>query len=116
MGAPPHSPRGALAGGATPPGAAHGPPAPTGNLTFRGLPFRVGDPTDPRAPQYVLLEPGAGPVTVPLCGTAHRVVVAHRMLRDDADVTTATGAVVGRYSFRYADGPVCESGYRVAEW
>src|SRR4051812_26793366 len=87
-------------------GEAVGIAAPTGQLTLRGLPFRVVDPTDPRAPQFLLLEPGGGQVLVPVGGRPRRVVVAHRLLPDGADVTTATGAVVGRYTFRYVDGGV----------
>jgi hypothetical protein len=85
--------------------AGHRLPA-VGVQTFHGLPFRIGNPADPEAPCFVLLEPGSGGVSVPLGMRADRIVVAHRRLEREGEDDThpAAGEAVSEYAFRAADG------------
>ncbi len=77
-------------------------PPPFGDQVFHGLPFRIGDPSKPEAPCFVLIGPGEA-VTVPVGRAAERVVVAHRRLplRHDDDMTV--GQVVAEYTFDVAE-------------
>ena len=80
---------------------------PVGACTFHGIPFLIGDPADGAAPCFVLLEPGAPSVTVPVARSADRVIVAHRWLRRGGpELDPMPGSVVAEYAFRLQDGTV----------
>lgn len=84
-----------------------GAPAPTGNVTFHGIPFRVGDPADHSAPEFVVLLPHHDAVEVPVGAHTLHLVVAHRLLDESVvDPVEATGAAAGRYEFQYVDGGI----------
>ncbi len=75
---------------------------PTGDVPLHGIPFRVAGGDEPR---FVLLEPGAPGVAVPIDGHADRVIVAHRRLRHGGpELDPSPGIVSATYTFRLADG------------
>lgn len=74
---------------------------PTGEQMFHGLPFRIGDPGDARAPCFIVLEPG-GAAEVPLHRAADHVVVAHRRLPAAGSGGPTVGSAVAEYTFRLA--------------
>jgi hypothetical protein len=74
---------------------------PVGELTFHGLPFRVGESTE--GVRFVLLAPGPDRVRVPIGRTADRLIVAHRRLRR-GPVEPAPGTLLAEYTMRLTDG------------
>jgi len=80
-----------------------------GAQMFHGLPFLIGDPADPLAPCFIVLEPGTA-VTVPARRAADHVVVAHRRLPGGQgggpaagpDGGPAVGSAVAEYTFLLA--------------
>lgn len=75
---------------------------PIGAQEFHGIPFLVGTGS---GPCFVLLEPGADAVVVPIRRAADHVIVAHRRIRQGpAADDPAPGTVVARYTFRFWDG------------
>lgn len=83
-------------------------PIPGGRRSFHGLPFLIGGP-DGGAPGYVLLEPGADDVVVPLGRTATNVIVAHRRLADRSDeADPSLGEVVAVYGIELEGRPPIE--------
>jgi hypothetical protein len=77
---------------------------PIGAQEFHGIPFLIGTGPEPR---FVLLEPGANAVVVPIRRSADHVIVAHRRIRQRAaEDDPAPGTVVARYTFRLEDGSI----------
>ena len=74
---------------------------PVGELTFHGIPFRIGG-ADAATP-FVLLEPGSDATTIGVGRVADRIVVAHRRLRREMR-EPRPGTVVAEYMIRFADG------------
>lgn len=75
-------------------------PIEVGDRTFLGLPFRIGTPEDPHAPQLVLAEPGTEEVVIPVGRPVTRVIVAHRRLPgSDPAAEPALGDRVAEYAF-----------------
>ena len=54
---------------------------PVGAQTFHGIPFRIGAPEGAADRCFIVLEPGAEPIAVPVGRAADRIIVAHRRLR-----------------------------------
>jgi len=80
---------------------------PIGERAFHGIPFRIGDPADVSASCFVLLEPGAAGISVPVGRIADRVIVAHRWLRRGGpEMDPMPGSVIASYTFRLQDGSV----------
>ncbi|MFB3739518.1 MAG: hypothetical protein ACE14W_11220, partial [Candidatus Velamenicoccus archaeovorus] len=78
---------------------------PIGVRAFHGIPFRIGDPADARAPCFILLEPGGSTVTVSVERPADRLIFAHRWLRHAGpEMDPPPGAVVAEYTFHLDDG------------
>ncbi len=78
---------------------------PIGERSFHGIPFSVGAPSADPERCFILLEPDAAPVTVPIGRPAERIVVAHRRLRrGPPEDDPLAGALVGEYAFRVHDG------------
>lgn len=75
---------------------------PVGSVTFHGIPFRIGGP-EPAAARFVLLEPGAAAVAVPVGRVADHIVIVHRRLRRDAP-EPSPGTVLAEYGICLADG------------
>src|SRR5574342_649573 len=77
---------------------------PVGAVTFRGIPFRIGDPVDERAPCFVLLEPGAPSARVPVSRRGDRFILAHRWLRRAGpEMDPAPGTPMAEYTFHLGD-------------
>lgn len=77
-----------------------------GEVTFHGVPFRIGDPTPGSGPCFIRLEPGADPVTVEIDAPADRVLIAHRRLpMRDLEEDLVVGDEVGAYVFHVAGRP-----------
>lgn len=76
---------------------------PVGDLTFHGIPFRVGGPGADRS-CFVVVDPEADPVDVEVGRRAERVILAHRRLGRDRDDRPPIGTVVALYTFRFRDG------------
>ena len=74
---------------------------PVGDLSFHGLPFRVGGPPGDGA-RFVLLDPAA-PVRVAVGRSADRLIVAHRRLRR-GPVEPAPGTILAGYTMHLEDG------------
>ena len=70
-----------------------------GAKTMRGLPFLLGSRS---ADRVVVADAADGRVTVPIGGTARRVIVAHRLLA--VAEGSPTGARAAEYVFRFAGG------------
>jgi hypothetical protein len=51
-----------------------------GSRMFHGIPFRVACPPGTEAPAFVLIEPGAPRIVIPVGGQAARVIIAHLRL------------------------------------
>lgn len=77
---------------------------PIGSQAFHGIPFAIGDPEDPRAPCFVLLEPGSPAVTMPVDRRADRLIVAHRWLRRTGpEMDPVPGTVMAEYTIHLED-------------
>jgi hypothetical protein len=80
---------------------------PVGEQAFHGIPFRIGAPNGAADRCFIVLKPGADPITVPVGRVADRVIVAHRLLRNGGpESDPAPGAIVAEYAFRLADGSI----------
>ena len=79
--------------------------APMGLVSFRGLPFLVGEEGGSRDDdRLVVLGDGTDLVLIPIGGTATYVVVAHRLLETDVPSGGPLGIEVADYVLKYADG------------
>jgi hypothetical protein len=75
------------------------PPIAGGLRTYHGLPFLIGHVDDQETARFVLLEPGAPGVVVPVGRPAGRAIVAHRRLPGPEDEAGPTaGDVVAEYA------------------
>ena len=76
-----------------------------GEQLFHGIPFLIGDRADIAAPCFVVLEPGAGSVQIPVDAHADRLIVAHRWLRPGGpDRDPPPGTEIASYTVHLADG------------
>src|SRR5262245_2320774 len=82
-------------------------PPSVGEQTFHGLPFRIGNPEDPEAPCFIVLEPGDDvDVEVPVGRAGDRIIVAHRRLRAEGEASPPpAGTVAAEYVIRLAGHP-----------
>ena len=73
----------------------------TGAITMRGLPFRIGG-ADSNC--FIALDASAGPMTIPVGGSARRVVFAHALLETSVPWGGPLGIPVADYVFRLSGG------------
>jgi hypothetical protein len=81
---------------------------PVGELAFHGIPFVIGG--EEANDCFIRLDPGSGPVVVPLSARAERVIIAHRRIAGNGRVYV--GDQVAAYRFRLSDGSVHEAPIR----
>lgn len=83
-----------------------GRPIAHGLRTYHGLPFLIGGAHDADARAFVLVEPDAPGVVVPVGRRAERVIIAHRRLPAPTDEgEPSPGDVVAEYSFELDGRP-----------
>lgn len=89
---------------ATPLGASQTPAR--GQQTFHGLPFQIGDPASSSNACFVAFGPDGhtGSLRIPVGRTAHRLIVAHRLLDSALYQGAPLGAPVAEYAFLLANG------------
>ena len=79
--------------------------APIGLVSFRGLPFLVGEEGGSRDDdRLVVLGDGTDSVLIPIGGTATYLVVAHRLLETDVPSGGPLGIEVADYVLKFAGG------------
>lgn len=78
---------------------------PLGAQQFHGLPFLIGQPRSSAAPCFLAFGPGgcAEPLRIPIGRSAHRVIVAHRLLDSALYQGGPVGLPIADYIFRLAD-------------
>ena len=76
---------------------------PTGSITINGLPFQIG-PKDGGDRCFVVLDGSSGTLKLDVEGSAHSVIVAHRLLESDLQEGGVVGKTVAEYVFRLAGG------------
>ncbi len=78
---------------------------PVGRVSFRGLPFLVGEEGGSRDDdRLVVLGGGTDSVLIPIGGTATYLIVAHRLLETNVPSGGPLGVEVADYVLKYADG------------
>jgi hypothetical protein len=78
---------------------------PVGAQTFLGLPFVVGSADGDEGARFIVLEPDAPAILVPIDRRAPRIVVAHRRLRDAGpEHDPLPGTLCAEYVFHLEDG------------
>ena len=76
-----------------------------GRVAFHGIPFAIGPSEDATSACFVVLEPGAPSVTIPVDRPCDRLIFAHRWLRGDGQgADPAPGDAVAEYTIQLADG------------
>ncbi len=70
-----------------------------GEQVFYGLPFRVGASDGPAERRCIVLNPGDGPIEIPVQSAARHVIVAHRLLSPSAPEGHDIGRDVAEYTF-----------------
>ena len=81
--------------------------AAVGRQTLRGLPFLIGREADgdvPGGSRYIVLDGSKGGVTIPIGGSASRVVFAHRLLESHLPEHGPPGARIAEYVFHLSGG------------
>ncbi len=80
--------------------------APTGAQSFLGLPFLVGDAAGAGDRCFIALGDGitGNAIRIPVCRSARRVVVAHRLLESQLQQGGPVGVPVAEYRFHLVDG------------
>ena len=76
---------------------------PTGSVTINGLPFQIGR-KDGGDRCFVVLDGSSGALKLDVGGSAHSVIVAHRLLESDLHEGGVLGKTVAEYVFRLAGG------------
>ncbi|MFN8540018.1 MAG: hypothetical protein U0232_21375 [Thermomicrobiales bacterium] len=77
-----------------------------GPQSFHGLPFQIGDPDSASNACFVAFGPNGhtGSLRIPVGRTAHRLIVAHRLLDSSLYSGAPLGAPVAEYAFLLANG------------
>lgn len=79
-------------------------PAPRGEVTFHGLPFRIGNADPAGGYAYLTIDGRSPAVTVPVGRAAHGILVAHRVCQQGPDEAGPPGEILARYRITMEDG------------